>query len=151
MACIKLKKLEEYLQSVDGFDEPKISLEQYITPSHIASVMLYTIQTKFADIENKLVGDLGCGCGMLSIGSFLLGATHTIGFDIDPDALEVSIYCEHSNGFAYFSNENVIFVHRFSGQTSTKWSYQALMQLIVTLSLIYPAIRPSGVNNSILS
>lgn len=90
MACIKLKKLEEYLQGVDGFEKPKILLEQYITPSHIASIMLYTIQTKFGDIQNKLVADLGCGCGMLSIGSFLLGATHTIGFDIDYDALEVS-------------------------------------------------------------
>lgn len=100
MACIKLKKLEEYLQGVDGFDKPKVSLEQYVTPSHIASVMLYTIQTKYADIENKLVADLGCGCGMLSIGSFLLGAVHTIGFDIDTDALEVikiTFFCESNS------------------------------------------------------
>lgn len=89
MACIKLKVLEEYLQGVDGFEKPKIALEQYVTPSHIASVMLYTIQTKFGDIEDKLVADLGCGCGMLSIGSFLLGAKHTVGFDIDADALQV--------------------------------------------------------------
>lgn len=89
MACIKLKTLEEYLQGVDGFEKPKIALEQYVTPSHIASVMLYTIQTKYGDIENKLVADLGCGAGMLSIGSFLLGAQHTIGFDIDSDALQV--------------------------------------------------------------
>lgn len=90
MARIKLKILEEFLQGVDGFEKPKILLEQYVTPSHIASVMLYTIQTKYNDIENKLVADLGAGCGMLSIGSFLLGAQHTIGFDIDPDALNVS-------------------------------------------------------------
>lgn len=91
MACMKLKKLEEYLQGVDSFEKPKILLEQYATPSHIASIMLYTIQSKFGDLEDKLVADLGCGCGMLSIGSFLLGAQHTIGFDIDPDALEVLI------------------------------------------------------------
>lgn len=91
MACIKLKELEEYLQGVDGFERPKILLEQYITPSHIASVMLYTIQTKYDDIENKLVADLGCGSGMLAIGSFLLGASYTVGFDIDPDALEVNM------------------------------------------------------------
>lgn len=91
MACMKLKKLEEYLQGVGSFEKPKILLEQYATPSHIASVMLYTIQSKYGDLENKVVADLGCGCGMLSIGSFLLGAQHTIGFDIDPDALEVSV------------------------------------------------------------
>lgn len=90
MACIKLKKLEEYLQGVDGFAKPNILLEQYVTPSHIASQMLYSIQSKYGDIEDKLVGDLGCGCGMLSIGVFLLGAKHTVGFDIDPNALQVN-------------------------------------------------------------
>lgn len=91
MARLKLKILEEFLQGVDGFEKPKIQLEQYVTPSHIASVMLYTIQTKYDDIENKLVADLGCGAGILSIGSFLLGAQHTVGFDIDPDALNVRL------------------------------------------------------------
>lgn len=86
---MKLKMLEEYLQGVDNFGKPKILLEQYATPSHIASCMLYTIQTKYGDIENKFVADLGSGCGTLSIGSFLLGAQHTIGFEIDPDAVEV--------------------------------------------------------------
>lgn len=86
---MKLKKLEEYLQSVDGFEKPNILLEQYPTPSHIASCMLYTIQTKYDDIENKIVADLGCGCGMLSIGSFLLGSPLTIGFEIDTNALKV--------------------------------------------------------------
>lgn len=47
MAKIKLKKLEEYLQCVDGFENPKILLEQYPTPPHIASCMLYNIQVLF--------------------------------------------------------------------------------------------------------
>lgn len=106
MACIKLRKLEEYLQGIDGFEKPNILLEQYATPSHIASVMLYTIQTKYGDIESKFVGDLGCGCGMLSIGAFLLGATHTVGFDIDPNALEVTI--KYTNEFFNFLMQNKI-------------------------------------------
>lgn len=36
--------------------------------------MLYTIHNTFDDIENKIVADLGCGCGVLSIGSAMLGA-----------------------------------------------------------------------------
>ncbi|XP_067620099.1 choline/ethanolaminephosphotransferase 1-like [Eurosta solidaginis] len=36
----------------------------------------------------KYVGDLGCGGGMLSVGSFLLGAGMTTGFEIDEDALD---------------------------------------------------------------
>ncbi|KAL5274174.1 METTL5 family protein [Megaselia abdita] len=89
MARMKLRKLEEYLQGVEGFEYPKIEYEQYVTPSHIASCMVYEIQTKFDDIENKMVCDLGSGCGMLSIASFLLGANLTIGFELDIDAIDI--------------------------------------------------------------
>uniref|UniRef100_A0A1B0CDI9 Rna methylase n=1 Tax=Lutzomyia longipalpis TaxID=7200 RepID=A0A1B0CDI9_LUTLO len=91
MARMKLKKLEEYLQGIDGFEDPKILLEQYQTPPHIASCMLYEIQSQFGDLEGKIVADLGCGSGMLSIGAFLLGATHTVGFEIDPDASSIFV------------------------------------------------------------
>lgn len=89
MACLKLKKFEEFLQTVDGFENPKVTLEQYVTPSHIASHMLYTIQTNYDDLENKLVLDLGCGAGMLSVGASLLGAAHVVGVEIDSDAIEI--------------------------------------------------------------
>lgn len=36
--------------------------------------MLYTIQSTFDDIEGKVVADLGCGCGVLSIGAAMLDA-----------------------------------------------------------------------------
>lgn len=42
--CLKLKKLEERLQHISDFESPKIKLEQYVTPSHLASHMLYTVQ-----------------------------------------------------------------------------------------------------------
>jgi predicted RNA methylase len=35
--------------------------------------MLHTISASFDDIENKFVADLGCGCGVLSIGAVMLG------------------------------------------------------------------------------
>lgn len=89
MARMKLKKLEEYLQGLDDFEKPKVQLEQYKTPAHIASHILYTIEASFQDIEGKIVGDLGSGCGMLSIGAFMLGAAHVIGFEIDEEAIEV--------------------------------------------------------------
>lgn len=96
MARIKLRKLEEYLQGLDDFEKPKVQLEQYKTPSHIASHMIYTIETNFHDIEGKLIADLGSGCGILSIGAFLCGAAHVIGFEIDEDAIEVLlIYLSH--------------------------------------------------------
>ncbi|KAG8432416.1 hypothetical protein GDO86_016895 [Hymenochirus boettgeri] len=86
---MKLKELESCLQNVDVFESPKLLLEQYPTRPHIAACMLYTIHNTFNDIEGKVVGDLGCGCGVLSIGAAMLGAGFCLGFDIDEDALEI--------------------------------------------------------------
>ncbi|KAL0963824.1 hypothetical protein UPYG_G00314100 [Umbra pygmaea] len=86
---MKLKELESCLQQVDTFEEPKILLEQYPTSPHIAACMLYTIHNTFDDIEGKLVADLGCGCGVLSIGAAMLEAGLCVGFDIDDNALEI--------------------------------------------------------------
>ncbi|XP_035811405.1 rRNA N6-adenosine-methyltransferase METTL5 isoform X2 [Amphiprion ocellaris] len=86
---MKLKELESCLQQVDTFEEPKILLEQYPTSPHIAACMLYTIHSTFDDIEGKLVADLGCGCGVLSIGAAMLDAGLCVGFDIDEDALDI--------------------------------------------------------------
>ncbi|KAH8328266.1 hypothetical protein KR067_007523 [Drosophila pandora] len=88
MARLKLKKLEEYLQGVDGFEQPKILLEQYPTPPHIAACMIHHMQSQHEDIDGKLVGDLGCGCGMLSIGATFMGAQLTVGFELDGDAVD---------------------------------------------------------------
>lgn len=87
---MKLKKLEYYLQQLDTFEQPKLEFEQYATPPHIAACMLYTIQASFDDIRNKTVADLGCGCGMLSLGCCLLDAALVVGFDVDRDAVQIA-------------------------------------------------------------
>jgi predicted RNA methylase len=53
---MKLRELESYLQDVDGFAEPKVALEQYPTPPHIAARILYTIDGSYgyARLENKM-------------------------------------------------------------------------------------------------
>lgn len=86
---MKLKQLESNLQQVEEFENPKILLEQYPTRPHIAACMLHTMQASFGDLENKHVADLGCGCGVLSVGAVMLGAGSVTGFDIDMDALEL--------------------------------------------------------------
>ncbi|XP_034840027.1 rRNA N6-adenosine-methyltransferase METTL5 [Maniola hyperantus] len=86
-AIIKLKTLEGHLGTLTGFSDPRVELEQYETPAHIAAVALYTVQTQFASLENKLVLDAGCGTGMLSLGAALLGAGSIVALDIDDSAL----------------------------------------------------------------
>lgn len=44
----------------------------------LSACMLYTIHNTYDDIENKVVADLGCGCGVLSIGTAMLGAGYVI-------------------------------------------------------------------------
>lgn len=43
---MKLKHLQERVEDVEGFEEPQILLEQYVTPPHLSSHMLYTIQVR---------------------------------------------------------------------------------------------------------
>ncbi|XP_071512392.1 rRNA N(6)-adenosine-methyltransferase METTL5 [Panulirus ornatus] len=86
---MKLKELEAWLQDVMGFETPKVKLEQYETPAHIAARMIHTMESSFGDVKGKIVADLGCGCGMLMTGTALMGASASFGFEIDQDALEI--------------------------------------------------------------
>jgi hypothetical protein len=61
-------------RQVRPFDAPSVELEQYKTSAHLAARMLFTIQEVYGDIQGKVVADLGCGTGMLAIGSQVLEA-----------------------------------------------------------------------------
>lgn len=86
---MKKKDLEMELQRVSDFDGPDASLEQYMTPATMASDILFEAYRN-GDVEGMKVVDLGCGTGMFSIGSWMLGASEVIGFDISEKALEVA-------------------------------------------------------------
>mmetsp|Transcript_6992 Transcript_6992/g.9663 ORF Transcript_6992/g.9663 Transcript_6992/m.9663 type:complete len:228 (-) Transcript_6992:86-769(-) len=87
---MKLKQLEGLLQSIESFPNPNWELEQYPTEGSVAAYMLYTIHQTYDDIEGKFVVDLGCGPGVLGIGSQLLGAGYTLGIDVDPSVIAVA-------------------------------------------------------------
>jgi len=107
MSCrLKLRQLESRLEDVDTFEQPKILLEQYPTRPHIAASMLHTMQASFGDIENRHVADLGCGCGVLSNGSAMLGASFVTGFDIDDDAL--AVFRDNAEGFEIIDNLDLV-------------------------------------------
>lgn len=85
---MKLKQLESELGAVDSFESPKIELEQVSTSPHIASRLIYTAASTYDDIQDKLIGDFGCGPGILSIAASMMGAASVTGFDVDQDALD---------------------------------------------------------------
>jgi len=86
---MKKKDLEIRLQSIKAFADPDPALEQYMTPAPIASDILFTAYSE-GDIHGMDVNDLGCGTGIFSIGSSLLGAKSVRGFDISEKAVAVA-------------------------------------------------------------
>ena len=86
---MRKRELEMILQQVRTFDEPDAALEQYMTPAVIAADMLFEAYRK-GDIADLKVMDLGCGTGMLSIGSWFLNAGMVVGFDASEKALEIA-------------------------------------------------------------
>ena len=83
------KKLEMLLEKLEKPSLLDPSKEQYVTPSSIASDMLWYAYQK-GDIKDKKVVDFGCGNGILAIGSALLGAKETIGIDIDEEMIKLA-------------------------------------------------------------
>ena len=83
------KHLEMKLQSVPYHPNPDVALEQYTTPSVIASDLLWNAYG-LGDVEGKNILDLGCGTGIFAIASSLLGASLSVGVDIDGKSIDVA-------------------------------------------------------------
>ena len=50
---------------------------------YFLACMLHTAESQYEDISGKMVADLGCGCGVLSIASVLMGCDFCYSIDID--------------------------------------------------------------------
>ncbi len=83
------KHLEMRLQSIPSHPNPKVNLEQYTTPSIIASDLVWNAFS-LGDIDGKNIIDLGCGTGIFTIASALMGAKLAVGVDIDRDSVELA-------------------------------------------------------------
>lgn len=68
------------------FSKPKITLEQYATDPHLAACLGWTAFEN-GDLEDKVVLDLGCGSGMLSMAASVF-AVSVLAVDIDLDVFE---------------------------------------------------------------
>lgn len=90
VCSMKLRELERNLQSVSGFEAPKAELEQYVTTPHLAAQLVHTMHSDFDEVEDKIVCDLGCGSGMLTLAAVMAGAQHVTGIDVDSDALALA-------------------------------------------------------------
>jgi putative methylase len=83
---MKKKQLEIFLERLEGFQNPALEREQYMTPASVAAELLHLAHLRG---ELKSVCDLGYGTRILAIGAALLGAK-AVGVDLDPEALEIA-------------------------------------------------------------
>jgi putative methylase len=80
------RELVQQLGVVAGFENPRAPLEQYRTPPELAGHLVHLADIR-ADIEERVVLDLGCGTGMLALGAALRSPERVVGVDIDPAPL----------------------------------------------------------------
>ncbi len=83
------RRLEIVLQKLKPVRTRTPALEQYSTPAGIATDIVWEAFNA-GDIVGKKVVDLGCGNGVFAIGAKLMGASETVGIDIDEAAIEVA-------------------------------------------------------------
>jgi putative methylase len=80
-------ELKKFLSKVKDFEEPKISLEQYLTPPALAADLVHSAEMQ-GDLDGKII-DLGTGTGIFAIGVALLGSEITA-VEKDREALDIA-------------------------------------------------------------
>ncbi|KAF1761767.1 hypothetical protein GCK72_010023 [Caenorhabditis remanei] len=83
------KKVLWMLNQLEGFEKPKIKLEQYATSSELAVSMMEMIN-ELVGLDGVKLVDVGCGCGMLmTTAATLYEPESVLGIELDEDALKV--------------------------------------------------------------
>lgn len=81
-------ELKKKLSELRDFEDPRISLEQYMTPPALAADLVHAAYMR-GDIDGREVVDLGAGTGMLAIGAALAGGEVTA-VEKDPEAVRLA-------------------------------------------------------------
>ena len=95
MKISKKKHLEMILENVPKHPNPKVDLEQYSTPATIAADLIWNAYG-LGDIDGMNILDLGCGTGIFAIASSLMGASHSLGVDIDEESIALAKIAQNS-------------------------------------------------------
>lgn len=88
---MKTKHLLWALEELKGFEKPKVHLEQYKTSAEMAvSIGDAIVEDSEPEMEELMVGDFGCGPGILMCALALMGAKKCVGFEVDTDVIEIT-------------------------------------------------------------
>ena len=83
------------LENVPNHPNPKVGLEQYSTPATIAADLVWNAYG-LGDIDGMNILDLGCGTGIFAIASSLMGASCSLGVDIDGESIALAKITQNS-------------------------------------------------------
>jgi len=81
------KQLAVALSRLQSFEKPSLKLEQYATDSEIAAEIIWTANQN-NDLYNKVIADLGCGTGILGIGTMFFHPKKIFFIDKDERTLK---------------------------------------------------------------
>jgi predicted RNA methylase len=84
---LKRQQLEIALSHLENCPSPKLAYEAYDLDPATASEILFLAETRYGDLKNRSILDLGCGSGILAIGAALLGAKEVVGIDINSESV----------------------------------------------------------------
>ncbi len=85
-----MQQLEIVLSHLENSPSPKFAYEAYDLNPAAASEILFLAETRYGDLKNRSILDLGCGSGILAIGAALLGAKEVVGIDINSESVEAA-------------------------------------------------------------
>ena len=88
---MRKKDLEMLLSRVPPHPSPKLELEQYATPPHLAARIIWVAAFTYRDLPSNLVLDLGAGTGRLGLGAALVGSEYVVLVDVDREALRLAL------------------------------------------------------------
>ena len=91
MRSWRKRDLERVIGSIPPHPSPRVELEQYATPPHVASRLLWIAAFTYDDVFDREVVDLGAGTGRLGLAAALLGARRVLLVDVDPKALRIAL------------------------------------------------------------
>lgn len=88
---MRKRELEFALSKIPAHPRPKLELEQYVTPAHLAARIIWVAVLTYRDLPAELVLDLGAGTGRLGIGAALMGSEYVVLIDVDREALRLAL------------------------------------------------------------
>jgi putative methylase len=86
---VRKSELVRKLSALPEFPAPKPRWEQVATPVEAAAELLLEADGR-GDLAGRTVADLGSGTGRLALGAAWLGAEQVVGWEVDPEAVELA-------------------------------------------------------------